>query len=82
MHRPRRPRIGASLGQPVRVRLNRSGDHQLNQALHVVVLTRLRYDLTTRAYAQRRRAEGTTNREIQRWVARQLYRLLDTNPPL
>jgi transposase len=74
--------IPASSGQTVRVRLNRSGDRQLNQALHVVVLTRLRYDPATRAYAQRRRAE--TNREIRRclvrYVARQLYRLLEANP--
>jgi transposase len=76
--------IPASSGQTVRVRLNRSGDRQLNQALHVVVLTRLRYDPGTRAYAQRRRAEGKTNREIRRclvrYVARQLYRLLEANP--
>jgi hypothetical protein len=76
--------IPASSGQTVRVRLNRSGDRQLNQALHLVVLTRLRYDPATRAYAQRRRAEGRTNREIKRclvrYVARQLYRLLEANP--
>jgi transposase len=76
--------IPASSGQTVRVRLNRSGDRQLNQALHLVVLTRLRYDPATRAYAQRRRAEGKTNREIRRclvrYVARQLYRLLQANP--
>jgi transposase len=76
--------IPASSGQTVRVRLNRSGDRQLNQALHVVVLTRLRYDPATRAYAQRRRAEGKTNREIKRclvrYVARQLYRLLEADP--
>jgi transposase len=78
--------IPASSGQQVRVRLNRSGDRQLNQALHVVVLTRLRYDPATRAYAQRRRAEGKTNREIRRclvrYVARQLYRLLEAQPAL
>jgi transposase len=78
--------IPASSGQRVRVRLNRSGDRQLNQALHVVVLTRLRYDPATRAYAQRRRAEGKTNREIRRclvrYIARQLYRLLEAQPPL
>jgi transposase len=50
--------IPASSGQTVRVRLNRSGDRQLNQALHLIVLTRLRYDPATRAYAQRRRAEA------------------------
>jgi transposase len=78
--------IPASSGQRVRVRLNRSGDRHLNQALHVVVLTRLRYDPATRAYAQRRRAEGKTNREIRRclvrYVARQLYRLLEAQPTL
>jgi transposase len=76
--------IPASSGQTVRVRLNRSGDRHLNQALHLVVLTRLRYDPATRAYAQRRRAEGKTNREIRRclvrYVARQLYRLLEADP--
>jgi transposase len=76
--------IPASSGQTVRVRLNRSGDRQLNQALHLIVLTRLRYDPATRAYAQRRRAEGKANREIRRclvrYVARQLYRLLEATP--
>jgi transposase len=51
-----------------------------------VVLTRLRTDPATRAYAHRRRAQGKTNREIKpclvRYVARQLYRLLETQPTL
>jgi transposase len=70
--------------RPSRVRLNRSGDRQLNQALYSVVLTRLRTDPATRADATRRRAQGKTNREIKRclvrYVARQLYRLLETQP--
>jgi transposase len=78
--------IPASSGQTVRVRLNRSGDRQLNQALYTVVLTRLRTEPATRAYAQRRRAQGKTHREIKRclvrYVARQLYRLLETQPTL
>jgi transposase len=78
--------IPASGGQTVRVRLNRSGDRQLNRALYTVVLTRLRTDPATRAYAQRRRAEGKTTREIKRclvrYVARQLYRQLETQPAL
>jgi hypothetical protein len=69
------PTPGTS-GQTVRVRLNRSGDRQLNQALHVVVLTRLRYDPATRAYAQRRRAQGKTNREIKRCLVRYVARQL------
>jgi hypothetical protein len=78
--------IPASSGQTVRVRLNRSGDRHLNQALHLIVLTRLRNDPATRAYATRRRAEGKSNREIRRclvrYVARQFYRLLEANPKL
>ena len=39
---------------------------------------------TTRAYADRRRAQVKSNREIKRclvrYVARQLYRLLETQP--
>ena len=40
--------IPASSGQTVRHRLNRSGDRQLNRALHTIVLTRLRRDPATR----------------------------------
>jgi transposase len=68
--------------QTVRVRLNRSGDRQLNQALHVVVLTRLRYDPATRAYAPPTPScPGQDHREIKRrlvrYVARQLFQLLE-----
>lgn len=76
--------IPASSGLTNRHRLNRSGDRQLNRAIHTIVLSRLRYDPTTRAYAERRRAEGKSDREIKRclkrFVTRQLYRQLE-NPP-
>lgn len=76
--------IPASSGQTTRFRLNRYGDRQLNRALHTVVLSRLRYDEDTRAYRDRRRAEGKTDREIKRclkrYVARQLYRQLEALP--
>lgn len=76
--------IPASSGKTTRYRLNRSGDRQLNRALHTVVLSRLRYDPETRAYAERRRAQGKTDRDIKRclkrYVARQLHRQLE-NPP-
>jgi len=69
---------------PVRFRLNRYGDRQLNRTLHTIALARLRYDPATQAYAQRRTAEGKTPREIKRclkrYIARDLYRLLE-NPP-
>lgn len=76
--------IPASSGKTVRYRLNRSGDRQLNRALHTVALTRLQRDQRTRAYADRRRAEGKTDREIKRclkrYIARELYRRLETPP--
>ncbi|HMS89799.1 MAG TPA: IS110 family transposase, partial [Acidimicrobiales bacterium] len=56
---------------------------QLNRAIHVVVLSRLRYDPATRAYAERRRVDKT-DREIKRclkrYVARQLFRQLEACP--
>jgi hypothetical protein len=76
--------IPASSGLTNRHRLNRSGDRQLNRAIHTIVLARLRFDPTTHTYAQRRRAEGLTDREIRRclkrYVTRQLYRQLE-HPP-
>ena len=73
--------IPASSGQVIRHRLNRSGDRQLNRALHTIVVARLRNDWQTRAYATRRTAEGKSVREIRRClkraVARQLFKLLE-----
>jgi len=50
-----------------------------------VVLSRLRYDPDTKAYAEARTKEGKSPREIKRclkrYVARQLYRQLE-NPPV
>jgi transposase len=76
--------IPASSGKTVRHRLNRSGDRQLNRALHTVTLCRLQRDPRTRAYAERRRTEGKTDREIKRclkrYIARELYRRLEALP--
>ena len=78
--------LPASSGKTVRHRLNRGGNRQLNSALHTTIMTRLRQDPTTRAYAERRRSEGKTDREIRRclkrYLARQLYRLLEHPPAL
>jgi transposase len=75
--------IEASSGQVVRHRLNRGGDRHLNRALHMVVITRYRCDPTTRDYVQRRLTEGKSHREarrcLKRYVARHLYRLLETD---
>src|SRR5919107_477659 len=64
-----------------RYRLNRYRDRQLNNALHTVVQSRIQYQPATRDYVARRTAQGKTNREIKRclarYVARDLYRLLE-----
>jgi transposase len=77
--------IPASSGETVRYRLNRGGDRHLNRALHTVVLTRARQDPATKAYIERRVAEGKTRREarrcVKRYLARRFYRLLE-HPPL
>ena len=57
--------IEASSGMVTRHRLNRSGDRQLNRALHTVVMVRMRQDPQTRAYVQRRLAEGKSVRRGQ-----------------
>ncbi|MEJ1201580.1 MULTISPECIES: hypothetical protein [unclassified Streptomyces] len=38
--------------------LNCGGDRQANAALHRIVITRLRHDLRTQAYGERRTQEG------------------------
>jgi transposase len=72
--------IPASSGNVVRHRLNRGGDRRLNRALNTIVLTRMRTDLATRAYVQRRLAEGKTTKEIRRclkrYISRQVFRTL------
>jgi hypothetical protein len=73
--------IPASSGQTVRHRLNRQGDRQLNWAIHVIYLQRLRHHEPTKAYITRRRAEGKTSREarrcVKRYIARELFNLLE-----
>lgn len=68
--------IPASSGNNTRYRLSRSGDRQLNRAVDVVVRTRMSFDPITRAYVERRRAEGRTPREIRRCLKRYVVRAL------
>jgi len=76
--------IPVSSGRKDRHRLHRGGDRQLNRALHVIAITRARIDPQTRAYMERKRAEGKTNREalrcLKRHVARRVHRLLSMPP--
>ena len=78
--------IEASSGKTVRHRLNQGGNRQANHALWRIAMTRLMSDPRTKAYAQRRRAEGRSTREIirclKRYIAREIYRhLTDPQPP-
>jgi transposase len=74
--------IPASSGRTTRHRLNRGGDRALNRALHQIALTRWRSCPRTQAYIARRRADGKTDREIRRaltrYIARELFRTLET----
>jgi len=58
-------------------------DDQLNRALHTVILHRRQHDPATKAYIERRIAEGKTRREatrlLKRYLARHLYRSLQTS---
>lgn len=74
--------IPASSGNTTRHRLNRYGDRRLNSATHMIVINRLRIDPATRAYRDRRLAQGKTPAEIRRclkrYLTRQLFRALKT----
>ncbi len=78
--------IDASSGRQQRHRLNRGGDRQLNRALHVIALNRIRYHAETAGYHARLLAAGKTEREARRCVKRQLarhfYRRLCESPKL
>jgi transposase len=72
--------IEASSGKVVRYRLNRGGNRQANSALYRIVLSRMSNHPPTRAYVDRRRAEGKSTGEIvralKRYVAREVYKHL------
>jgi transposase len=78
--------LPASSGQTTRHRLSRGGDRQLNRALHTVVLHRRQHDPATQEYIARRIAEGKSRRDatrlLKRYLARRLYRLLQSEEPL
>jgi len=76
--------VEASSGPIKRHRLNRNGDRQLNWALHMTALNRIRYHPETRSYYQRQLDRGKTKREairiIKRALARRLYRTITAEP--
>ena len=72
--------IPASSGKVTRHRLNRGGDRQANHALFRIAMVRARYDVRTKAYLERRAAEGRTKGEIyrclKRYIAREVFKYL------
>nr|WP_240676872.1 transposase [Actinacidiphila soli] len=76
--------IPASPGRTHHHRLNRGGDRAANNALHTIVLVRMRFDECTRTYVERRTKEGLSKKDImrclKRFVAREVYRPLTTTP--
>jgi transposase len=72
--------LPASSGKHQRHRLNRSGNRQLNCALHRIAVTQGRLHPPARAYLARKEAEGKSRREalrcLKRHLARVVYRAL------
>jgi transposase len=75
--------IPASSGNTTRHRLNRGGDRTLNSALHMVAVVKMTHDAETRAYAEKRRKQGKTNREVRRclkrFIARRVFKILNNS---
>ena len=72
--------LPASSGNRRRHRLNRSGNRQLNCALHRIAVTQGRHHPPARAYLARKEAEGKSRKEalrcLKRHLARTVYRTL------
>jgi transposase len=77
--------VPASSGRTQRHRLNRGGDRQANRALHMIALSRLRYDTRTQTYAAQARNRGKSTpdilRQLKRYLAREAFHLLNPTPP-
>ena len=78
--------IPASSGRTARHRVNPYGDRNANRALHTIAISRFRHHQPAIAYAARSTTEGKTTREIRRcikrYLARNLYRLMEHQPAL
>jgi transposase len=66
--------LPASSGEKQRHRLNRTGNRQLNCALHRIAVTQARMHAPARAYLARKEAEGKSRREALRCLKRHLAR--------
>lgn len=68
--------IAASSGATTRHRLNRTGNRQLNWALHFVALAQCRVCPEAQAYMARQREMGKTYKESMRCLKRQLSNVI------
>lgn len=72
--------VETSSGEVKRHRLNQGGNRQANCALHQIVLSRMKHDERTKAYMEKRKAEGKSSKEVKRclkrYVANEVYRAL------
>lgn len=70
----------ASSGARHRQRLDRRGNRQLNTAFHRIAVTQARIHPDARAFLERKRSEGKSNREaprsLKRHLVRRVHRLL------
>lgn len=77
--------LDCSSGKQDRHRLNRGGNRDANMALWRIVMVRLRWNSTTRAYIEKRVSEGKTRRGamrcLKRYIACDVYRLLTAPDP-
>lgn len=73
--------IPASSGNRTRLRLDRSGNRQLNCAVHRIAVTQSRMHPPARDFLARKRAEGKSTREalrcLKRHLIRRVWRLLN-----
>lgn len=64
-------------GDHTRVRLNRSGNRQLNTAIHRIAVTQIRMHEPAKAFMKRKMAEGKTKtealRSLKRHIARRVF---------
>ena len=74
------PPVPASSGKVSRHRLNRGGDRAANSALHIIAIGRLRTDARTKAYVDKRIAQGHSKLEaircVKRYIAREVFTLI------
>jgi transposase len=74
--------IPASSGNTHRHRLDRGGNRQLNHAIHMLAISKIRHDPRTPLYLAKQRARGKTQRDairaLKRHLARRIYNLLTT----